>query len=121
MYAKEWNENPEVIEVLLEAGAGINARDKDEGTYVMYTEKQNKNNAVSKEEKDNISSEETIDEENILEKIRIVAKKYDSDLQSNSKVISIKKYIKIIDITGYTKTYDSYHCVVLIFNSFINY
>jgi ankyrin repeat protein len=115
MDASYGNENPEVIEVLLESGAGINARDKDEGTHVKYAEEQNKNNTISKEEKDNISSEETIDEENILEKIRVVAKKYDSDLQSISKVINVKKYIKIIDITGYTKTYDSKSFVVDVF------
>lgn len=115
MYAQERNENPEVIEVLLEAGAGINARDKDGGTYVMYDEEQNKNNAISKEEKNNISSGEIVDEENILEKIKIIAKKYNSDLQGNSKVINIKEYIKMIDITGYTKTYDSKSYVVDVF------
>lgn len=46
MWAAEWNKNPEVIVVLLKAGAEVNARDDDGETPLIYAAMYNPNPRV---------------------------------------------------------------------------
>jgi len=46
MYAAAFNENPEVLRVLLSAGADLHVKDKDGGTALMYAAVDNENPEV---------------------------------------------------------------------------